>query len=350
MAQDILTSYGLARHNARVFSASGFSGVSPIVYRPYLNGRYSVSAGLYRLGVQPIEGRVETHTVAFDQTYPAYIAAKVAARNRALHEYYALASLSGPLRSVALEFIARTAAHDSGGVLTLDGQTLSNHALGWAGRLDTRRGTLEDLRHFPAPFAELVKDVQPLDALDFLAMNMQEDLSILARNQDGLDFLAALHVTLPEKWNPLEKIGRSFAQVHAPVAGSAAMIASAPKLIEAVVTRGPFARFVWGVTASGTLDHHPNLPLEEGLPNDPARFYLRVERQTLHGFPAESGALFTIRAYVYPLAEHFSTPEQAAALAAGLRSMTPEQLEYKGLTQSRAALLDWLDGRARVVW
>ncbi|WP_407539220.1 DUF3445 domain-containing protein [Deinococcus radiomollis] len=332
-----------------MFSAPAFSGVSPTVYRPYLNGRYSVSAGLYRLGIQPIEGQTETYTFAFDRTYPAYIAAKVAARNRALHEYYALAGLSGPLREAALEFITRTAAHDSGGALTWDGRTLNNHLLGWAGTLDTRRGTLEDLRRFPALCAALVKDVQPLDALDFLAMNAQEDLSILARNSDGRDFLAALHVTLPEKWNPLEKIGRSFAEVHAPVAGSAAMIASAPKLIEAVVNRGPFARFVWGVTASGKLDHHPNLAPEEGLPTDPAGFFLRVERQTLHGFPAQGGALFTIRAYVYPFAEHVSTPEQATALAAGIRSMTPEQMEYKGLTQCRAALLDWLDGRARVV-
>ncbi|WP_407570939.1 heme-dependent oxidative N-demethylase subunit alpha family protein [Deinococcus altitudinis] len=329
--------------------APSFSGVSPAVYRPYLSGRYSVSAGLYRLGAQPMEGRIETHTFAFDTTYPAYIAAKVAARNRALHEYYALKDLDTPLRKAALGFVARTAAHDSGGALTWDGQTLSNHLLGWAGRLDTLRGTLEDLRRFPATLAELVQDVQPLDALDFLAMNVQEDLSLLARKADGSDVLAALHVTLPEKWNPLEKVGRSFAEVHAPVAGSAAMIASAPKLIEAVVTRGPFARFVWGLTASGTLDHHPNLAPEAGLPTDPAGFFLRVERQTLHGFPAECGALFTIRAYVYPVSEHLCAPEQAAALAAGVRSMTPEQVEYKGLTQSRSALLDWLDGRARVI-
>ncbi len=317
--------------------------VSPAVYHPYLNGRYTVSAGLYRLGVQPIEGQVETHTFSFDRTYPVYVAAKVAARNRALHEYYALAGLSGPLRGTALEFIARTAAQDSGGVLTWDGQTLSNAALGWAGRVDLRRGTLEEVRRFPAPFAQRVENVRPLDAFDFLAMNVQEDLSILARRANGSDFLAALHVLLPEKWNPLDKIGRSFAKVHAPVAGSGPMIATAPKLIDALVMRGPFARFVWGVTPSGRLDHHPNVPPEGELPTDPARFFLRVERQTLHGFPARGGALFTIRAYLYPLSELLDTPDKAAALAAGVRSMTPEQRQYKGLTRSGPALIEYLD-------
>jgi hypothetical protein len=42
------------------------------------------------------------------------------------------------------------------------------------------------------------------------------------------------------------------------------------------------------------------------------------------------------------------SPAQAAALAAGVRSMTREQLEYKGLTECGAELLGWLDARARV--
>jgi dimethylamine monooxygenase subunit A len=344
MIQDGPTASQPARHNGPVFSA-----VSPTVYHPYLNGLYTVSAGLYRLGAQPIEGRLETHTFSFDQTYPLYITAKVKARNRALHEYYALAGLRSQLRAPVLDFVARTAAADSGGVLSWDGQTLTNHALGWAGTLDVQRGTLEELGRFPAPHADLVAGVQPQDALDFLAMNVQEDLSILAADPEtGQDHLAALHVLLPEKWNPLGKVGRRFAEVHAPVAGSGPMIASAPKLIAAIVSRGPFARFVWGVTRSGQLDHHPNAVTETDVTDDPARAFLRVERQTLHPFPAQHGALFTIRAYLYRLPEVLETPQHAAALASGICSMTPEQLEYKGLTAWKSPLLAWLDRHSEV--
>ena len=320
---------------------------APTPYHPYESGRYTVSAGLYRLGSQPIEGRIETHTFSFDETYPAYIAAKVAARTRALHEYYALAGLTPELREAGLTFMAQAAAHDSAGVLTWDGQTLTNHALGWAGTLDLKRGTLEALHRFPSPNADIVQHVTPLDALDFLAMNVQEDVSLLCRRDDS-NYLAALHVLLPEKWNPLDKIGRDFVAVHGPIPGSGPMNATAPKLLDAIIARGPFARFVWGVTASKRLDHHPHAPAEHELPHDPAQWFLRAERQTLHGFPAERGALFTIRAYVYPLATHLDTPGRAAALAAGVRSMTPDQLTYKGLTQSVSTLLAWLAARARV--
>ena len=73
---------------------------------------------------------------------------------------------------------------------------------------------------------------------------------------------------------------------------------------------------------------------------------MRVERQTLTGFPAAHGALFTIRPYVYPLEVAVQTPEHARALAAALRTMTPEQQIYKGLRGVLPDLLIWLDERA----
>ena len=108
-----------------------------------------------------------------------------------------------------------------------------------------------------------------------------------------------------------------------------------------------FVRFAWGVAMSDRLDHHPvALPDEDRAGEtrfDPDRAFLRVERQTLTGFPPAHGALFTIRPYVYPLRGAVATPEQARPLAAALRSMTPEQVAYKGLTPLLPDLLGWLD-------
>ncbi|MDV6374819.1 hypothetical protein ORD21_09495 [Deinococcus sp. ZS9-10] len=59
-----------------------------------------------------------------------------------------------------------------------------------------------------------------------------------------------------------------------------------------------------------------------------------MERQTLTGFPAAHGALFTIRPQLYP------------PRAAALRPMTPGQQIYKGLQGAMPALLIWLDRRA----
>lgn len=315
----------------------------PELYFPFENGRYEVKAGLYRLGAQAVHGRVESHLFAFDRTYGAFIAAKVAARARGLHQSYLQAALNPQLRKAALRVALEQIESDSGGAINWDGSRLSNAWLGWSAELGLDTGAVGEMARRPAPLAHLIADVEPLDALDFLAMNLQEDLSILAREpHSGADWLAALHVLLPERWDPRDKVGRDFVAVHAPVAGSSPMNATAPRLVEAIVTRGPFLRFVWGVTGSDQLDHHPAAAREARRPFDPAHTFIRVERQTLSGCPTASGALFTIRPYLYPLAQVAADPARAEQLAHALDSMPPDQLAYKSMADLAPPLLAWL--------
>lgn len=327
----------------------------PILYRPFLNGVYSVSAGLFRLGAQRVPWvggePVERHTFALDREYGRFVASKVAAHRRALHEYAGEAGLTPELRRAALTFIARTLAAESGGGMTWDGRTFRNALLGWAADLDPWWGSVEGLERFPAPLAHLASGVTPVNALDFLGLNAPEDLALVARDaQNGRDWLAAVHVLSPQHWDPRDKLGRDFVAVHLPVAGSGPMNATAPRLVDAVMTRGPFVRFAWGVAMSDRLDHHPAAPPDEDRATsthfDPKGAFLRVERQTLTGFPEAQGALFTIRPYTYPLREAVADPDHARALAAALRTMTPEQVTYKGLTTLLSDLLAWLDGKA----
>ncbi|WP_231557281.1 heme-dependent oxidative N-demethylase subunit alpha family protein [Deinococcus sp. YIM 77859] len=324
----------------------------PACYRPFLSGRYTVSAGLYRLGSQRIPWlevpQVETHTFALDGDYPRFVASKVGAHTRAPYEYMGEAALTPDLREAALTFIARTLAAESGGVMTWDGRTFRNLLLGWAADLEPRWGSVERLERFPAPLASLVAEVLPVHALDFLGLNAPEDLALVARDaRTARDWLAAIHVLSPQHWDPREKLGRDFVAVHAPVAGSGPLNATAPRLIDAVISRGPFVRFAWGLSMGDRLDHHPAAPPDadraEATRFDPDRAFLRVERQTLTGFPDAQGALFTIRPYTYALREAVALPEQAHALAAALRSMTPEQVTYKGLARLLPELLAWLD-------
>ncbi|CAM3175778.1 DUF3445 domain-containing protein [Deinococcus saxicola] len=329
---------------------------APTVYRPFLNGVYTVSAGLFRLGAvstgQAIpwreDGAAETHTFALEGDYERFVVSKWAAHRRALHEYAGEANLSPDLREAALEFTARTLAAESGGAMSWDGQTFRNSLLGWEARLDLRWGGLGDLRRFDGPLAGLRSDLEPTGALDFLGLNASEDLAIIARDPgSGRDWLAATHVLSPERWDPRDKLGRDFVAVHVPVAGSGPMNATAPRLVDAVIGRGPFVRFAWGIAPDDRLDHHPAmLAAGESAPFDPVIAFVRVERQTLTGFPAADGALFTIRPYLYPLEVAVQTPAQARALAAALRTMTPAQQIYKGLRGVMPDLLIWLDARA----
>ncbi|WP_295817027.1 heme-dependent oxidative N-demethylase subunit alpha family protein [uncultured Deinococcus sp.] len=326
----------------------------PVMYRPFASGRYEVAAGLYRLGVQPIpwreDGAAESHTFALDNTFPLFVASKVAAHRRALHQYTGEANLRPALRAAALSFIARTLSADSGGAITWDGEHLHHALLGWTARLDVTRGTVEGLTRAPAPHAALVEDTRPVNALDVLGLCAQEDLAIISRGESG-DWLAATHVLSPQHWDPRDKLGRDFVAVHAPVAGSGPMNATAPRLVDAVISRGPFVRFAWGISITDRLDHHPAAPPDAdrhaATTFDPARAFVRVERQTLTGFADADGALFTIRPYTYPLTAAVREPAQACALAAAIRTMTPEQVAYKGLSGLRHDLLTWLDGRAQ---
>lgn len=321
----------------------------PTVYRPFLSGVYSVSAGLFRLGAQPIpwreDAQPEGHTFALDDTYPRFLASKAAAHRRALHEYAGEANLSPELREAALSFVARTLAGDSGGAMSWDGQTFHTALLGWTADLDLRRGSVEGLRRTAAPLSEVVAGLEPVNALDLLGLCAQEDLALIARGPGG-DWLAATHVLSPQHWDPRDKLGRDFVQVHTPVAGSGPMNASAARLVDAVIDRGPFVRFAWGISMGDRLDHHPATPPDsdraEATRFTPDGAFLRVERQTLTGFPQADGALFTIRPYLYPLRGAVRTPDQARALAAALRSMTPDQVQYKGLTCLLDDLLAWL--------
>lgn len=322
------------------------------VYRPFLSGVYAVSAGLFRFRQAipwRVDGAGEHHVFAFDGEYGRFIASKVKSHRRALHEYAGEAGLTPELREQVTNFTAQTLVRDSGGFITWDGVVLRNSRLGWAARLEPRWGGVEVVERFDAPFSSLMADVQPLNALDFLGLNVPEDLAIVARN-DSRDWLAAVHVLSPQHWNPLDKLGRDFVAVHEPVAGSEPMNRTAPRLVDAVISRGPFVRFAWGVSMGDRLDHHPNAPADQdraqATPFDPDGAFLRVERQTLTGFSGVDGALFTIRPYTYPLREAVKKPQDARSLAAALRTMTPAQVQYKGLSVIGEDLLTWLDARA----
>ncbi len=184
--------------------------------------------------------------------------------------------------------------------------------------------------------------VRTSDALVALALQIPEDFSIWTCNESD-DWMAYVSVCLPNHWAPEEKIGRNFFAVHEPVAESAPMLRSSRQLVQGMIHRGPFVRFAWGVATDTRLNHHPLEPV--GRRFDPSRpeLYVRVERQTLHGFPEENFSFFTIRSSFENVADLAQTPELKAALKNALLSMTPASLVYKGLSESLDSILNWLD-------
>jgi hypothetical protein len=174
-----------------------------------------------------------------------------------------------------------------------------------------------------------------------LGRQLVEDFAVLGRDQSGADRTLWLNACFPSGWRPEQVIGRSFLGIHARIPAFGAIARKADSLVEAMVTRGPYVRFVWTISADDALDHHPDEGRRLAWSAETARGFLRVERQTSVPLPAVSGCVFLIRTYSYGFDE--LAPEQRATLATALAQMPPEILRYKALTAAVPPALALLD-------
>jgi hypothetical protein len=100
-------------------------------------------------------------------------------------------------------------------------------------------------------------------------------------------------------------------------------------------------RFAWGVTFDDALNHHPDHPRTPFDPRRP-RAFLRVERQTIWGFPSVAAALFTIRTYLYDCDALRRDPATRDPLVSALHTMPEASRRYKGLSDADGVIA-WLE-------
>lgn len=194
-------------------------------------------------------------------------------------------------------------------------------------------------------------DPAPIDLLDALMLQVPEDISILQRKPDKQDYLAYLNLCSPSHWSAQDKIGKSFFQVHVPVASADKLLKASTNFVESMINRGPFVRFVWSFVTDTRLNHHPEAPpgwdekTWKGRSFDISKespFYFRVERQTVWGFPKIESSLFTIRLSFMTGKSIKNNPHQAKMLIGALQSMTPESRVYKGVDKCFDDLIHYL--------
>jgi hypothetical protein len=183
-----------------------------------------------------------------------------------------------------------------------------------------------------------------------------EDIAVVACGQrgGGDDRIVALHLCAPSHWRAEDKIGRSFADAHAPVPGMerSRQTGAARALMDAAVHRGPWVRFAWGITGDDRLNHHPDPPpgVDPGAwrgrafdPNADPPFFVRAERQVLWGLPDVNAFVFAIRVYHRSGAVIRANPHQRALLTAALQSMNTDARRYKNLTDADVdGIVAWL--------
>jgi Haem-dependent oxidative N-demethylase, alpha subunit-like len=190
------------------------------------------------------------------------------------------------------------------------------------------------LRGLPAPWR----------LAGLLSLAFAEDFAVVDGRDGRIPWLA---VALPSHWAPEEKVGRHFAEVHAPVADGELLRKAGAALVRLVTGSESWERFVWNVTDQPRLHAHPSrVDRERWQHTAVADAWWRTERQTFLPLAPQRQAVFTIHVDVRRLADAIDTPARAAALHAAIASMSAAVLGYRGLTAVRAPLLDWLAARS----
>jgi hypothetical protein len=294
-------------------------------YLPFLNGQYSTAPGLTTMA--KAEDARDRQVFQLDDRYGTFLENKADCRQEDIHKYYLESGAIRDTLASVNRYIVRRLTAEYPGIFILN--------------LLNDRYTLDNVRtgetiEWHEDWVMIQHDVY-VSLFDALSCQVQEDLAICQLAGDR-DWLAAIHLCAPNHWSPAEKIGRPFSAVHSVVPGMEKLNQAYFKMLETAVQKGPYFRFAWGISTDTRLNHHPVSP--KGLDSvdwqgrrvggGDGKFYLRVERQTISGLPACNAFLFTIRTYFYPIEE--LTGSEKNALLAALESMSPQSLEYKGLT------------------
>lgn len=193
----------------------------------------------------------------------------------------------------------------------------------------------------------------PLKAASLL---VQEDLILMRRGDDGWR-LAAGSLCFPSSWNLVEKFGRPMHAIHEPVPGFGPGTRNA-ELIERMFDRlqgQAVERLNWSIQAGDAL-YNPLSGIQRvhRAETRPSKFpdgdiaahaFVRVERQTLRKLPVSGDILFTIRIYLDPMRVLLRHPDRgvlAKRLAGQLAGLDQAQLDYKGLSADRDAMVAML--------
>lgn len=297
-------------------------------YTPWTKGAYEVAPALRPFGSDFGNGEWDRKLFQIDADFPRYAENKRNALRERRGKYVRAFRLSRAVERAAVDLIVTRLAEDYP----------ERFEAGYEGETRTlSEGERQWVFTTPGRGTES-------QALDLLARMVPEDLAIVSV-EDSVDWVSYLHLCSPSHWAAEQKVGRSFFDVHEPIPGFERVNAASAGLVDAMVNKGPYVRFVWGVESDDLLNHHPEEP--PGRDFSQGHFWVRTERQVVWGMPEVGAALFTIRVGFVPDNEVLADEGLRTSLISALESMTPEAREYKGLTQGWDDLLRLL--RPKVV-
>jgi hypothetical protein len=189
------------------------------------------------------------------------------------------------------------------------------------------------------------------EPLAYTGSQVQEDLVLLDQRNGELWGDAGL-VTFAADWSLGFDVGMSFLQIHGPVprVHLAGVIPRAHQFLMRLEVGHPYRRTNWTMSVDRRLDQStetypqwgPDRVAVLGGADLPDRLQLRVEVQHVIRLPGSGAILFLIRTYMVSLRELATVPVWRTRLAAVLRELPQDMVDYKGLTRFRTPATDWL--------
>lgn len=312
----------------------------PADYFPLEDGRYQVRPGLFPLGRDFGNGEADRRVFQIDRQFSWYRRQKNASLAEAGEKYQCQDQLDETLQQSLAGFLLDTLCREYPWLF-------SWRQLESIGCLQCRHSGdtlyLDQDLHLQQLAAGPLGAPPCHDTLQALALQLQEDLALITVSPNG-DRIRWLHLCYPNRWAAGDKIGGSFIDAHRPVPGIEGINTRAQPLLQAMVNKGPFVRFAWGISATAQLNLHPDGGATTEPAIDKAPWYLRTERQTISGLPKVGASLFTIRTCLRPLRD--LTAVRARLLAQALETMPEDSAVYKGLVTSREAIIRGLRAQA----
>ena len=182
--------------------------------------------------------------------------------------------------------------------------------------LDAQKALSENFELEKVVYKDLIAD---------LSLLIQDDLCLI-RSKADQELLAA-SICSPSYWDVKSKIGKPLMEIHNPVTTLNEKIGNRiATFIKKAPLMKPFARQNWLIHGDTKRFH---LSQEISLPDDPATWFIRSEKETLCRFH-EDYSLFTINVIFQPLSLIHDHPEQKRDLISSINTFDSEEINYFG--------------------
>tara|TARA_B110001454_G_scaffold161370_1_gene150815 strand:- start:267 stop:1040 length:774 start_codon:yes stop_codon:yes gene_type:complete len=166
-----------------------------------------------------------------------------------------------------------------------------------------------------------------------LGLAIEDDVVIMHKGK-----LEACFVAFPSSWNAGEKMGKSLAELHEPIADNEALVRASDGIMRAMTSGQSYHRYTWGISSLDGYSNHPLYEKPEFDSLDDLTF--RVEHERTMTVTEGTTAVFLIHVDIYPLKEVLKT--DFGLIKGAIDSMSESVLEYKNLVKIKRLMNEYI--------